>query len=140
MGFREGPGNLHVQQVPWVISKYDGVCVTHTEPKHTLSSLPSSDRACLWGGHLYDQLSASPRGTHLHCFPRGGHRSDELCHLLQHSCHPGPPGVLLLSGIRYRLVARLSSQLLGSYSPRKGPVFLWELQKICFIYERGMQD
>lgn len=45
---------------------------------------------CLWSGsHL------------LHHCPTGGHRSDELRHLLQRLRRPGPPGVLLLSGIRY---------------------------------------
>lgn len=95
-----------------MIPKHGGVSVTHTAPKHPLSSLPSNDQARLRGGHLCYQLSASPRGAHLHHCPRGGHRSNKLRHLLQHLHGPGPPGVLLLSGIRYwpRLGSSLSTR------------------------------
>lgn len=100
-GSGEGPQNLHAGQAPQAILSMVVFVGPTQPPKHPLSSLPSCGRARLWGGHLCDQLPASSGGAYLHHCPTGGHRSDELRHLLQRLRRPGPPGVLLLSGIRY---------------------------------------
>lgn len=125
-GSREGPGSLHVQ-VSRGIGKHGGVCMSHTTPKHLLSSLPSSDQGRLWGGHLCYQRSASPCGAHLHHRPGGRHHSNKLLHLLQCLCCPQPPGLLLLSGIRYWPKDKFLLSLLSSSFPRTGPVSLWKL-------------